>query len=92
MSDLEQNFIQASKLLHDVARQFAQLKLQVMSNYMEKHYPGVKFEIKTEDNILSTDLVFPGMRRALSYELSREINGYLQGLLGRENEVINEPL
>ncbi len=89
MSDPEQNFIQASKLLHEVAQQFAQLKIQVTSNYIAKHYPGVKFELKTEDNnILSTDLVFPGMRRALSYEISREINDYLQGLLGRENEVI----
>ena len=89
MSDLEQNFIQASKLLHDVARQFAQLKIQMIHDYMEKHHPGVKFEVKTEeDSLLAVDIVFPGAGRALSYALSREINDYLQGLLGRENEVI----
>lgn len=89
MSDLEQQYILVSKLLHDVARQVAQLKIQVISDYMAKQYPGVKVEVKTEeDNILSTDLVFPGMRRELSSALSREIADYLQGLLGRESEAI----
>lgn len=90
MSDLEQHFIQASQRLRAAAQQFAGLKIQVIRSYLEKQYPGVKFEIKTEENILSTDLVFPGMRRARSYQLSREINDYLQGLLERENEGINE--
>lgn len=91
MSDLEQTFIQATKRLYEATQQYAQLKLQMIHDYMEKHHPGVTFEVKSEeDNLLAVDLVFPGAGRTRSYELACEVNNYLQGLLARKNEVINE--
>ena len=97
MSDLEQNFIQATQHLHDASLQFAQLKLQVISNFMEVHHPDVKFEIKTvEDNLLSSEIVFPGLELMASRSLAEEIEIYLQTLLGRKGrrtkEVKVEPL
>lgn len=93
MSNLEQNFIHASQHLYQVSQRFAQLKLELISAYMAEHHPSVQFHVKTmDDNILSTDVVFPCLTTYRSRQIARAINLYLQGLLERENGVNNEPL
>lgn len=88
MSDLEQNFIQASQRLHGASLHFAQLKIQVIRDYIETHHPGVQFELKwVDDDILSSpDMVFPGLGIEASRQLASEIEMYLQ-VLTREIQV-----
>lgn len=83
----EQQFILLHRQLHAVAHEAAQAEIRLMGAYIESHHPGVLYEISIENhNVLSIEVVFPGLGAQASRQLSQELRDYLQQLLdsGRE--------
>jgi hypothetical protein len=86
MKELEDRFISSHKALYDVAHHAAATKIALIEAYVTLHHPGIACEMKmTEGNAMSLEVVFPGLGRDKSRQLSLEIQDYLQKLLNETN-------
>lgn len=81
LDQLEHQYIDAHKELYDVARKATNAKKCLMEAYVELHHPGVYCHITImEDNMLSLDVVFPGLENNAARRLGQELCDYLQRL------------
>jgi hypothetical protein len=82
MTDREKRFVALKQELQTKAREAAEARKSIIGLYVAFHYPGVPYKITImEDNLLSIDIVFPGLGRDLSHIVVNEVRGYLQELL-----------
>ncbi len=78
----EERFVVLHRELHAKAREAAEARKTLVELYVAVHFPGVPYKATImDDNILSIDLVFPGLGRDLSQTIVNEVREYLRSLL-----------
>ena len=83
MDKLEEQFIAAHQALHAATKQASEIKKALIEAYIALHYPDISCQVTImQENLLSLDVVFPGLGRDNSRRLSLEISSYLQNLIG----------
>jgi len=81
MTDLESAYIRKSQELFTAANEWATLRQAAIEAFMTQNHPGVQCVMSVEkDNVLSLEVVFPGIERERSNQLGCEINAYLKQL------------
>ena len=84
--DLKNEYMDACQRVYTATKEAIYAEKALVESWMDTHYPAIPCTVTImEDNLLSLDIVFPGVHRDTAKRLAQEIADYIHEILEEGN-------